>query len=367
MLGRIRFFGSRVPSSEVYSSIYAVHASHRPSFFKGSLSGDLWRHDSIYKTIVKVTTPEEYKGLQKAAIDNMKRWKELNSAAASSFVARVEVGYQDWGDATFKATKENAVTYTVLNPSSDRYPGGAGLEGGSALEENIWHRSTCMLSLMDKIVTLDKDTNLFVYTEEGTALVQGRKKMTAKERDILKERCSIIYPEEIYKTLHSTEPRICFRGPEIMLPSTMEDFGASGRVVSPELSYAFLPQDSIFPFYELRSAAPEHFAESQSTAPQVLKEHREDIRRRIAAQLDTLILAGQTHAVLGAWGCGAFKNEPELVAETYAEEIEKRAGFFQHLLFPILNTESNSNNYDVFENVLNGMKLGDTKANTPSL
>ncbi|WP_233590514.1 poly(ADP-ribose) glycohydrolase domain-containing protein [Legionella qingyii] len=355
-----------MPSNEVYSSIYTVHESHRPSFLKGSLSGDLWRHDSIYKTIVKVTNADEYQYLQKTAISNMKRWKELNSATTSAFVPRVEVKYQDWGDATLKATKDNAVTYTLLNPSNKRYPGGAALEGGSALEENIWHRSTCILSLVDKIVTLDKETNLFVYTEEGTALVEARKKMTAKERDILKERCPIIYPEEIYKTLHDTEPRICFRGPEIMLPSTMEDFGASGHVVSPDLSYALLPADSIFPFYELRSAAPEHFAESQSTDPQVLKEHREDLRRRIAAQLDTLILAGQSHAVLGAWGCGAFKNEPELVAEIYAEEIEKRAVFFQHLLFPILNTESNSNNYDVFEKTLNDMPLGDAKSHTPS-
>ncbi|MGM9452782.1 hypothetical protein ACTAZI_05530 [Legionella bozemanae] len=52
------------------------------------------------------------------------------------------------------------------------------------------------------------------------------------------------------------------------------------------------------------------------------------MRRRIAAQLDTLILVGQPNVILGAWGCGEFKNEPQLVAEIYAEEIGKRAHFF---------------------------------------
>ncbi|WP_454782153.1 poly(ADP-ribose) glycohydrolase domain-containing protein [Legionella sp. WA2022007384] len=363
MLARLRFFKSRVPANEVYSTIHDVHASHRPSLLSGSLSGTLWRHDSVEKTLIKVTTASEYLDLQKSAMRNFERWKKLKAEINASFEPRVQVEYQDWGTATLNATKHQAVIYSVLNMANSRYPGGAVLEGGSAQEENMWHRSSCLLSLIDKIVTLDKQTNLFVYTEEGTALVEARKKMTQRERDILKERAPMV-SGEAYKTLHSTEPRICFRGPEILLSSLMEEYGSSGQTASPELSYSFLPSDSIFPFYELRSAAPEHFAESQSQEPSVLKTHQEDLRRRIAAQLDTLILAGQSHAVLGAWGCGAFKNEPELVARTYAEEIEKRAEYFQHLLFPIINTNPQSNNFDVFENVLNGIKLGPSSTNS---
>ncbi|QMT61504.1 poly(ADP-ribose) glycohydrolase domain-containing protein [Legionella sp. PC997] len=363
MLGRLRFFRGRVSANDIYSTIHEVHSSHRPNLLTGSLSGNLWRHDSIHETIIKVTTPKEYLDLQKTAISNFERWKKLKPVA-SSVDPKVEVQYQDWGSATLTATKKNAVIYTVLNMANSRYPGGAVLEGGSAQEENMWHRSSCLLSLMDKIVKLDKTSNLFIYTEEGASLVEARKMMTQLEYDIVKARCPTLDTADIYKTLHSAEPRICFRGPEVLLPSTVDDYGGSGLTSSPELSYAFLPSESIFSFYELRSAAPEHFAESQSQEASVLKEHREDLRRRIAAQLDTLILVGQTHAVLGAWGCGAFKNEPELVAETYAEEIEKRADFFQHLLFPIINTNSHSNNFEVFEKILNGMKLSPSTNNS---
>jgi hypothetical protein len=47
-------------------------------------------------------------------------------------------------------------------------------------------------------------------------------------------------------------------------------------------------------------------------------------RRRIAAQLDTVRTSGVRHAVLGAFGCGAFHNPADQVAELYRTEITAR-------------------------------------------
>ncbi len=365
MLARLRFF-RRTPANETYSAIHEIHASHKPGLITGSLSGERWRHESMGKTLEVITDAQKYKELQKKATANLHHWEKTKSAAPLT----VEVVCKDWGDATLEATKKYGVTYSVLNMANSLYPGGAVLEGGSAQEENMWHRSTCALSLIDKIVKLDKNyTNMFVYTEEGRALLEVRKKMSAKERDTLMEHCPIILPDEVYKTFHSEIPRICFRGPEILLPETVDDYVSRGYAASPDLSYSFLLPTSIFPFYELRAAAPEHFAESQSKAPGVLKAHQDDLRRGIAGILDTLILVGQPNASLGAWGCGEFKNEPELVAEIFGEEIEKRAQFFQHIMFPIINTNSHSNNFEIFEKMLTGIKLGDSKSpsHTPNI
>ncbi|HHF7374650.1 poly(ADP-ribose) glycohydrolase domain-containing protein [Legionella bozemanae] len=356
MLARLRFFARKIPSSEAYSAIHDVYASHKPNLIRGSLTGERWRYQSMGQTLKMITHVEKYKELQQQAITNLNLW----SKTKSEIPWIVEVAYKDWGVAAFEATKKRGVIYTVLNMANSLYPGGGALEGGSAQEENMWHRSSCVLSLADKLVKLDKDTNTFVYTKEGTELVEARKKMTGKERDILRERCPMLFSPEVYKTFHSDVPRICFRGPEILLPATVDDYPPSGYIASPEMSYAFLSPASIFSFYELRSAAPEHFAESQSKDPSILKAHREDLRRRIAAQLDTLILIGQPNVILGAWGCGEFKNEPKLVAEIYAEEIGKRAHFFQHIMFAIINTKSNSNNFEIFERTLTGLQLGDT-------
>ena len=44
---------------------------------------------------------------------------------------------------------------------------------------------------------------------------------------------------------------------------------------------------------------------------------RAETRKRVAAQLDTLIEQGVRHVVLSAFGCGAFRNPADEVASVY--------------------------------------------------
>ncbi|MCW8387704.1 DUF2263 domain-containing protein [Fluoribacter dumoffii] len=353
----LRFFRGRatVRPSE-FASILSVHESHKPGLLSGSLSGDRWRHESMGKTLNVITDHRKAEELKRQALTNLSSWTKTKSTPPSE----VEVVYKDWGDAAFEATKKYARIYSILNMANSRYPGGGALEGGSAQEENMWHRSTCVLSLLENIVKpKPESTEVFEYTPEGRELIEGRRKMTEEELAILKEICLEAYSPDACKTYYSVEPRICFRGPEVLIEASMDDYN-SNKFPDPEISFSFLPSTSIFPFHELRSAAPEHFSEPQSQAPEVVRAHRDDLRRRIAAQLDTLIVAKQPNAMFGAWGCGEFKNEPEIIAEIYAEEIEKRSSFFQHIMFPIINTHSLNNNFEIFQNVLAGIKLGET-------
>jgi len=62
----------------------------------------------------------------------------------------------------------------------------------------------------------------------------------------------------------------------------------------------------MFAFFELRAAAPDLRDAQGFDARQA--------RRRIALQLETLSEHGIRHAVLGAFGCGAFGNPAEAVA-----------------------------------------------------
>ncbi|MCE0723023.1 MULTISPECIES: poly(ADP-ribose) glycohydrolase domain-containing protein [Legionella] len=357
---RVKFFRRVASNNEYYSALKEAHRAQKPGLISGALSGYSWRYKSMGKTIEVITNLEEQKKLQQHATDNLKRWAKTKSSAP----LKVEVVPKDWGSATFEATKEHGEPYSVLNMANSLYPGGSVLGGGNAQEENMWHRTTCALSLMDKWIEFDKTTYSFLYTEEGRKLVEARKKMTEVEITILKERCPGVFSsDELYKTLFSKKPRVCFRGEELYFdPSSADEYLSRGYEPNPDLSYLFLPASSIFPFYELRSAAPEHFSESQSQEPKVLKAYEDNLRRRIAAQLDTLILEERPYAIFGAWGCGAFKNDPERVAKIYAEEIEKRASFFQHILFPIIDTKSNSQNFDIFSGVLTGIALGESSA-----
>ncbi|CEG57401.1 TIGR02452 family protein [Legionella fallonii] len=347
------------PTLNSFSIIKDVHAAHKPSFLNGLLSGNAWRHDSMGKTLELITDSTQYNVLQKNSEINIKTWVEKKSP--SPLV--VEVIHQDWGVATHEATKTYGTIYTVLNMANSLFPGGASLEGGSAQEENMWHRSTCARSLLDRYVYLDRETNTFLYNDNARSLLEAKGKMTNEELAFVKTR----YPgvdSQGYRVFLSMEPRICFRGPEIILSNDIE---TNASIPDPELSYMLLPTSYIFPFYELRSAAPELISKTQRSVYESEEQYKMDLRQRIAAQLDTLTLAGQSHVILGAWGCGAFHNNPKLVAQIYSEEIEKRASFFQHILFPIINIGSRHNNYNIFNEYLDGIKLGDTYTATHSL
>ncbi|CAM3043922.1 Uncharacterized protein conserved in bacteria [Legionella steigerwaltii] len=352
---KAKLFRAQSGSSSLIKDVYA---SHKPSFLSGSISGNRWRHKSMGKTLDCIFDPNKLQELQRQAQFNISQWAKQRIIPPKS----VEVVHKDWGVATLEATKKHGVLYSVLNMANSIYPGGAALEGGSAQEENMWQRSTCALSLLGKMIFLDKDTMTFRYNDTARKLLEAKIKMTDGEREILKKHREVSEPI-LYKVLFDQEPRVYFRGPEVaLITSGFEDFAPDRRIPDSSRSYSFLPPSDIFPFYELRSAAPElSTAESHDLDHKALTLYTADLRRRIAAQLDTLILEGKRNVILGAWGCGEFKNDPKIVAQIYAEEIEKRALSFDHIVFPIINTGSHDN-HAIFEKQLSGMKLGSTNS-----
>lgn len=56
--------------------------------------------------------------------------------------------------------------------------------------------------------------------------------------------------------------------------------------------------------------------------------------------------------ILGAFGCGAFQNPPELVAEAYHDLLLKFEGQFKDIVFAIYCTPQDMKNYNAFAKVL---------------
>lgn len=63
-----------------------------------------------------------------------------------------------------------------------------------------------------------------------------------------------------------------------------------------------------------------------------------EMRERVRKVLHLMAGHGHDAAVLGAWGCGVFRNDPEVIADLFREALLARfAGVFRRVVFAILD------------------------------
>jgi hypothetical protein len=77
---------------------------------------------------------------------------------------------------------------------------------------------------------------------------------------------------------------------------------------------------------------------------------------------------GHTMLVLGAIGCGAFRNPPEEVAKCWQEvlsEAEFAGGWFKEIWFAVYDRK-NEGNFEIFEEAFNGKVVAGVHASNPS-
>jgi len=264
---------------------------HHPDFVR--------RRMVLRETLQAFATAEPPDRYQRLAATNLSRWKDDNTSGFAAGQVRVIAG--DWGEVTHDLTKNYGACFAVLNMANAWVPGGAYVEGAPAQEENMFRRTDCHFHVADHEYDSLRDR----YRPEMTRLI------SAKDGEVF---------------LDTARPRVCVRGPE------------DGS--KPDLGYAWLPESEVFPFFEMRAAA------------QDLRDGSEfdpiDARRRIAAQLDTLRNRGIRHAVLGASGCGAFRNPAREVARIYREEISTRLASFIIIGFAIYHSGYGPDNHAPF-------------------
>ena len=258
------------------------------------------RRDVLRETLLafeRSSPPNRYQDLARS---NLARWKlgaQVPSAEPHTLVFK-----DDWGEVTAALTRQFGTCFAVLNMANAYYPGGAYGEGAVAQEENMFRRTDCHFKIRADQLTDDGRT----YTDRMVKLLSARGDVVYFDTD---------------------EPRVCIRGPE---DRTRDDLG-----------YAWLADADVFPFYELRASAQDLRDGSRFNV--------EDARRRIAAQLDTLAAQGIRHAVLGAFGCGAFQNPASTVAKLYREEIGRRSQQFSVVAFAIFDAGYGPDNFSPFK------------------
>lgn len=102
----------------------------------------------------------------------------------------------------------------------------------------------------------------------------------------------------------------------------------------------------------ITSAAPNAGA-AVSNQPEALLQIPEVFRRRSEYVLTLAAAHGYTHLVLGAWGCGVFRNNPKVVAAAFANHLLGAwAGRFKHVLFSVLDHSESRETFAAFREAL---------------
>lgn len=208
------------------------------------------------------------------------------------------------------ATKNPPSRPAILNLASDTSPGGGWLNGSMAQEEALCYRSSLSLSLHKRHYPWN--------------VLQG------------------IYTRDVVIIRSSQE-----NGHKLVAP----DAPANELPVVSVLSVAALRRPDLSDGQVLSSGAKRKvFAKNGD---------RELTKSKMILVLRMAASRGHDRLVLGALGCGAFKNPVEEVAECWKEVFEQQefqGGWWKEVCFAVLDRR-NEGNFEVFEKTLGGMEV----------
>lgn len=202
-------------------------------------------------------------------------------------------------DSTFAAAQKN-IRYgktAVLNFANPQYPGGGASKGAVAQEECLCRCSNLYLCLSAPNIFEDY---YFYHKKYTNHLFSDR----------------LIYTKDV----------VVFKD-ESEVP-------------------ALLPRDEWF-FVDVITCAAPYIAKINIDNASLKSLFKSRIKNIFEAAIDNKVEV----IILGAFGCGAFKNPPEVVAEAFHEVIDENgyAGNFRKIVFAIKCNPNNTKNLDVFQ------------------
>ncbi|MHC5256637.1 TIGR02452 family protein [Streptomyces sp. UC4497] len=215
---------------------------------------------------------------------------------------RVEVTGESSLEAARRMVGERPQPVAVLNFASARNPGGGYLNGAQAQEEAL-----CRCSAL--------------YT------------------------CLIEVPE-FYA--HHREYRDAFYSDRVIHAPAVPVFRADqGRLLDVPFEAGFLT-----------SPAPNAGVIAQRT-PERVHEIPAALAARAERVLEVAAAEGYRRLVLGAWGCGVFRNDPGQVAEAFRALLEGRfAGRFEQVVFAVLDRTKGAATRSAFEHAFSPVGPG---------
>lgn len=84
-----------------------------------------------------------------------------------------------------------------------------------------------------------------------------------------------------------------------------------------------------------------------------MKDYENTMLLKIQNILDAAAWQKCENIILGAWGCGVFKNDPKVVAELFNKVLERRRYRFKNIVFAVINDNNSvANNFKIFNETI---------------
>ena len=222
-----------------------------------------------------------------------------------------------------KRTLEAASAYhgkkvCVLNFASATNPGGGVTRGSSAQEEAICRCSTLYFSLIEQ------------------SMWKGFYTPHRAQRD----------------PLHNDD---CIYTPGVVVIKTDT---ATPQALPPEDWYTVNVLTCAAPNLREQPSNPMNDGDGARGVQIEKQELRQLHEKRMRRILSSVAAEGNEVMILGAFGCGAFRNPPEIVAEAMRTVIQEYRSFFEAVEFAVYCPPRDDSNYRVFERVLGRILWG---------
>ena len=259
--------------------------------------------------------------------------KEMNAVKAKSWLDLIDAN-QTWVDAINKSAKNATVRKGRLvsrdelaymcSRTEDR-----SLDNVSLTEENTYD---AICRLLNEEGTLLGVLNFASYFNPGGGFLKGA---GAQEESLC--HVSGLYPilsmQKVYSTRRLNKEVPPTYGDELIYCNNVPFTSAEGHVTMPYL-------------VDVISVAAPNCNRVPITAAEYILDA---LRKRIEAIVVMPFINGCNSLVLGAWGCGVFKNDPETVARIFKGTILKYGSAYKSIVFALPNNAIRK----VFDKVFN--------------